>query len=263
MKAETQLQSSYENLIDEYFESLNERDETRRAGLIKKVWAADGVFVSPVGKAENYDAISRLVAGFFEQAPEVRVNRTSAIEVLQDEYLRFGFAAVQPDDLTLFSGTDFAVVKNGKLQYVVGFFNDAPQTAAVNLTGQQIISAAKEMYQAFNNGDLAKWATFHAPDFEWHAADNSPIVDGSPYRGLDTILNEVFPRLGRLFPGMKLRVDEILAFENKAVMLGYYYNLPKKSGGTTEAQVAHVLTFENNKIVKFQQYIDSLKFSTL
>ncbi len=73
----------------------------------------------------------------------------------------------------------------------------------------------------------------------------------------------MIPRLAALFPGMQLRADEILATENKAVILGYYYNLPQKAGGTTEAQVAHVLTFENGKIVKFQQYLDTYKFATL
>ncbi|MEO1299332.1 MAG: nuclear transport factor 2 family protein [Cyanobacteria bacterium J06636_16] len=126
-----------------------------------------------------------------------------------------------------------------------------------------MVDIAKEVYRAFNAGDLATWLTFFAPNFEWHAADNSPIADHGPYYGLDTIQNEVFPRLARLFPGMKLRADEIFATENKAIMLGYYYDLPQKAGGKTEAQVAHILTFENGKIVKFQQYLDSLKFANL
>lgn len=46
-------------------------------------------------------------------------------------------------------------------------------------------------------------------------------------------------------------------------MLGYYQNLPQKTGGTTEVQVAHVLTFQNGKIVKFQQYVDTYKLSVL
>ena len=46
-------------------------------------------------------------------------------------------------------------------------------------------------------------------------------------------------------------------------MLGYYYNLLQKVGGTAEAQVAHILTFANGKIVKFQQYANTYKFTTL
>jgi uncharacterized protein len=107
------------------------------------------------------------------------------------------------------------------------------------------------------------WLTFFTPTFEWHAADNSPIADRSPYCGLDAVCSEVLPRLAALFPEMQLRADEILVTENKAIMLGYYHNLSQKLGGTTEAQVAHILTFQNGKIIKFQQYLDTYKFSIL
>jgi ketosteroid isomerase-like protein len=258
MKMKTQKRMDYEELINFYFESLNERDEMRRIALIENVWEADSVFVSPAGKAAGHTANNSLISKVFKQFPEVTTRRTGVIEVLHEDYLRFGFEAVQPDGTILFKGTDFAVIKNGKLQSVVGFFDTSSGSPE-----QRNINTVHQVYEAFNAGDLERWFTFFAPNFEWHAADNSPIADHSPYIGLDAIRNEVFPRLVGLFPGMKLRTDEIMATENKAVMLGYYYNLPQKSGDTTEAQVAHVLTFENDKIVKFQQYLDTLKFSVL
>lgn len=257
-----QKQMSFEELIDDYFQTLNELDETRRIDLIQKVWTADGIFVSPVGKAQSHPANSDLIAAFHQNSPGMTIRRTGKIEILHTDYLRFGFEAIRADGTVHFSGTDFAVIYDGKLQLVAGFFNSVPNSV-VTLTPQEMVNIAKEVYRAFNAGDLVTWLTFFAPNFEWHAADNSPSADRSPYRGLDTIQNEVFPRLANLFPGMKLRADEIFATENKAIMLGYYYNLPQKAGGTTEAQVAHILTFENGKIVKFQQYLDSLKFSNL
>lgn len=261
-KMEAQQQQNFEGLINDYFLTLNERNETRRIELIQKVWATDGIFASPFGRAESHAENSNLIESVLEKSPGIRVRLTGEIEVLQTDYFRFGFEAAQADGTKLFSGTDFAVIKNDKLQLVTGFFDSAPEDAG-SLTSQEIINVVEEVYRAFNAGDLATWLTFFAPTFEWHAADNSPIADRSPYRGLEAIQTEVFPRLAALFPGMKLRADEILATENKAVMLGYYYNLPRKAGGTDEAQVAHILTFENGKIVKFQQYLDTLKFSAL
>lgn len=259
---EAQMQQNIEGLINDYFQTLNELDENRRIELIQEVWTADGMFVSPVGKTQGYVECNDLIRGFHKQSPGTTIRRTSEIEILHTDYLRFGFEAVQAGGVKLFGGTDFAVIRNGKLQLVTGFFNSESHSPA-SLTPEEIISIVRQVYQAFNAGDLVTWLTFLAPSFEWHAADNSPIADHSPYCGLDAIKNEVLPRLAALFPGMKLRADEILATENKAIMLGYYYNLPQKSGGTTEAQVAHILTFENGKIVKFQQYLDSYKFSTL
>jgi uncharacterized protein len=257
-----QQQMNLEALIDDYFQTLNELDETQRIELIQKVWAADGIFVSPVGKAQSHQESQDLIAAFYESSPGTTVRRVGEIETLHRDYLRFSFEVIQPDGTVHVSGTDFAIIKNGKLQLVAGFFNSAPHNTA-GLKQQEIIEIVKQVYQAFNASDIAMWLTFFAPTFEWYAADNSPIADRSPYRGLDTVCGEVLPRLATLFPGMQLRADEILATENKAVMLGYYHNLPQKAGGTTEAQVAHILTFQNGKIVKFQQYLDTYKFASL
>jgi uncharacterized protein len=259
---EIQHQLNLEVLIDDYFQTLNKMDETQRIELIQKVWAADGIFVSPVGKSQSHHENQDLIVAFYESSPGTTVRRMGEIEILHKDYLRFGFEIIQPDGTVNVSGTDFGIIKNGKLQLVAGFFNPAPHNAS-SLTQQEIIDIVKQVYRAFNAGDMATWLTFLAPTFEWHAADNSPIADRSPYCGLDTVRGEVLPRLAALFPGMQLRADEILVTENKAVMLGYYHNLPQKAGGTTEAQVAHILTFQNGKIVKFQQYLDTYKFSTL
>jgi uncharacterized protein len=259
---EVQKQLNLEVLIDDYFQTLNELDETQRIELIQKVWAADGIFVSPVGKAQSHQESQDLITAFYESSPGTMVRRVGEIETLHGDYLRFGFEVIQPDGTVQMSGTDFAIIKNGKLQLVAGFFNPIPHNATSS-TQQETIDIVKQVYRAFNAGDMATWLTFFAPTFEWHAADNSPIADRSPYRGLDVVRGEVLPRLAALFPGMQLRADEILATENKAVMLGYYHNLPQKASGTTEAQVAHILTFQNGKIIKFQQYLDTYKFSIL
>ncbi len=257
-----QQQPNLEILIDDYFQTLNEMDKIQRIELIQKVWAADGIFVSPVGKAQSHQQNQDLIVAFYESSPGTTVRRVGEIEILHRDYLRFSFEIIQPDGTVHVNGTDFATIKSGKLQLVAGFFNPAPHNASSS-TQQEIIDIVKQVYRAFNAGDMATWLTFLAPTFEWHAADNSPIADHSPYRGLDAVRSEVLPRLAALFPGMQLRADEILATENKAVMLGYYHNLPQKAGGKTEAQVAHILTFQNGKIVKFQQYLDTYKFASL
>ncbi len=253
---------NFDSLINDYFDTLNELDEKRRMALIQRVWATEGTFVSPFGNVRGHSAINDLIGSVHKQIPQSATVRTTEIEVLQTNYLRFNFEVRRPDNTALVSGVDFATIENGKLKLVAGFA-DAAQPSDKTLTHQEIVSTVKHMYQAFNSGAVATWFTFFAPTFEWHAADNSPIADHSPYCGLNKVRDEVLPRLASLFPGMQLRIDEIIATDNKAVMLGYYYNLRRKEGGTTEAQVAHILTFENSKIIKFQQYLDTYKFASL
>jgi hypothetical protein len=115
-----------EELIDDYFQTLNELDEIRRIELIQKIWAADGIFVSPVGKAQNHQESNDLIAAFHQDSPGTTIRQMGEIETLYTDYLRFGFEVIQPDGRVNFSGTDFAVIKNSKLQLVAGFFNPTP-----------------------------------------------------------------------------------------------------------------------------------------
>lgn len=259
---EVEKQTNFESLINDYFQTLNELNEQRRIELIQKVWAVDGIFVSPIGKAQGYKEINDLIGGFHQHSPGTTVYQTEEIESLYANFLCFGFEIVASDGTMLSKGRDFAIIKNDKLQLVAGFFDSTAKNTKES-TSQENIEAVKQVYKAFSAGEIRTVIKFFAPTIEWFAADNSPIADNSPYRGFDAIRDEVFPRLGTLFPGMQIDIQEILAMENKVVMLGYYRNIPRKAGGTTDAQVAHILTFQSGKIIKFQQYLDTYKFSKL
>jgi hypothetical protein len=122
---EVENQLNLEALIDDYFQTLNELDEPHRMELIQKNWAADGIFVSPVGKAQSHQQTQDLITAFHEGSAGTKIRRVGEIEILHGDYLRFGFEAIQSDGIVHASGTDFAIIKNGKLQLVAGFFNSA------------------------------------------------------------------------------------------------------------------------------------------
>lgn len=118
--------NDFEELIDKYFTSLNETDDTVRRRLIKEVWAENGEFASPIGAVSGYAAIDVQVRGFQKQFPDTEVRRNGKIDVLDDKYVRFSFEAAQADGAAFIKGVDFAIVLGGKLQLVVGFFDFAP-----------------------------------------------------------------------------------------------------------------------------------------
>src|SRR5262245_43371597 len=60
---------STERLIDTHFQMLNESDVSTRAALIRRVWAENGAFASPVGDARGHAAIDAQVAGFQSANP--------------------------------------------------------------------------------------------------------------------------------------------------------------------------------------------------
>jgi len=114
-----------EELINRYFDSLNETNEKRRRELTKQVWAEKGKFGTPYGEVAGQDAIEDLIAGVQKRFRNSIVRRTTKIDGFGN-YLRWGFTLSAADGTPILSGVDFAIVEHGKLQLVMGFFDFAP-----------------------------------------------------------------------------------------------------------------------------------------
>lgn len=126
------------------------------------------------------------------------------------------------------------------------------------------IASIQSVYEAFARRDYpAVLASFDAK-IEWFAADHSPLADRSPYRGLDAVRDGVFERIAAGFERLVVGVDEIFAAGDRGdqvVALGYYEGALKSNGKTFRAQVAHIWTLTAGKVVKFQQYVDTLQLA--
>ncbi|HEV2903844.1 MAG TPA: nuclear transport factor 2 family protein [Pyrinomonadaceae bacterium] len=120
--------TNVEELVDRYFDSLNETDSRRRRELTKQVWAENGKFGTPYSEVEGHEAIDALVEGVQKRFPNSRVRRTSRIDGFGD-YLRWSFTLSQADGRPIIGGVDFGIVVDGKLQLVMGFFDFAPNPA--------------------------------------------------------------------------------------------------------------------------------------
>lgn len=113
-------------LIDRYFDSLNETDAARRRAATAEVWAEKGKFGTPYGEVEGREAIIELVAGVQKKFPGSIVRRTSKIDGF-GEYLRWSFTLFEANGTPILSGVDFAIVADGRLRLVMGFFDFAPE----------------------------------------------------------------------------------------------------------------------------------------
>ena len=260
----TNKPTEFDDLINRYFDSLNETDGKSRRELVEKVWAENGKFVSPVGEAQGHMAIDAQIQGFQKQFPGALVRRTSDVDVISKN-IRFAFEAVQPGGAIFIGGIDFGTVENGKLQSMTGFFDFAPNqenklqihNTAGRMT-QKNLDATKIIYQEFNQGNFSKVLEMFAPTIEWIAAENSPLNDHSPYRGLNEVRDKVFARLAAGLPGLKINPNELFeAGNDKVIMLGYYDGVFKATGKPIHAQVVHIWTFSDGKAIKFQQYADT------
>lgn len=115
-----------ETLVNRYFESLNEPDQKRRLELTKQVWAEKGKFGTPYEEVAGWEAIDALIGRVLKTFPAATVRRTTRIDGFGN-YLRWGFTLSEANGTPILSGTDFAIIENGKLQLVMGFFDFAPR----------------------------------------------------------------------------------------------------------------------------------------
>ena len=118
----------------------------------------------------------------------------------------------------------------------------------------------QKLYESFAARDYEAVMSHFADDFEWIAADNSPLGDLSPYHGVDSIRSGVFERIAAGFEKLVVDADEIFAADGgRVVVLGYYNGKFRGAENEFRTQVAHIWTVKDGRATKFQQYLDTLK----
>jgi len=126
---------------------------------------------------------------------------------------------------------------------------------------QENVQIISSMYQAFANGDVAGVLSKLSPDVLWLEAENFIYADRNPYIGPQAVLEGVFLRIISAWNNFTVTPEEILDAGDRVVTLGIYAGTCKATGKTVRAQMVHVFTFENEKVVKFQQYTDTKQFA--
>jgi len=113
------------------------------------------------------------------------------------------------------------------------------------------------MYDAFTKGDLETAMADWAPRISWNVAESHPFAAGNPYIGGEAIVTNLLAELGGLMPDVAIKVSELLDAGDKIVVLGRYEGPVKSTNKSIDAQMAHVWTLEDGKIVHFQQHVDT------
>jgi len=125
---------------------------------------------------------------------------------------------------------------------------------------EQNLSIVTGMYEAFGKGDIPGVIAALDPQVEWLEAENFIYADGNPYLGPNAVLEGVFVRIGAEWEDFTVSPKEILDAGETVVGHGYYSGTYKKNGKQVRAQFAHLFTFRDGKVVKFQQYTDTAQF---
>ena len=97
------------------------------------------------------------------------------------------------------------------------------------------------------------------PAIVWNEAENFPYADRNPYVGPTVIREGVFARLGGEWENFSVHPEEIFDAGDTVVSTGRYTGAYKKTGTQISAQYVHVWRLRNGKLLKFQQYTDTLQ----
>jgi uncharacterized protein len=117
---------------------------------------------------------------------------------------------------------------------------------------------AQSMYEAFGRGDIPTVLASLHPDVEWNEAEHVTLWNGSAFRGPDAVVQGVFMRLGEMFGDtFRIEIGRLLGCGDTVVMEGRYVGTALATGRSFSAQVAHVLDFDGEQLVRFQQYTDT------
>ncbi|WP_300434871.1 nuclear transport factor 2 family protein [Christiangramia sp.] len=118
------------------------------------------------------------------------------------------------------------------------------------------------LYQAFSAGDIPVVLAALDEKVVWMEAEGNAYADGNPYIGPDAVLNGVFARVGAEYDYFKLEDIELHEMSDNKVLATLRYDAKvKETGNTFNAQVAHLWTLKNGKIMGFQQYVDTKKLA--
>jgi ketosteroid isomerase-like protein len=111
------------------------------------------------------------------------------------------------------------------------------------------------LYAAFARGDVPVVLAALAPDVHWTEAEGFPY--GGTYIGPDSVLQNVFMKLGSEWDGFAAVPHELVADGNTVVALGQYSGTYKATGKDFSAPFVHVWKFGGDRVVTFMQHTDT------
>lgn len=114
----------------------------------------------------------------------------------------------------------------------------------------------KAHYDANDRGDMDGMLAVLADDAEWTEMAGFPCA--GTYVGPDEIFRNVFARLADEWDGYTAKITELIDGGDTVVGLGSYSGTHKQTGKSFEARVAHVWRVSGDKVVKFEQFTDTL-----
>ena len=113
-------------LIRNLRDVFGENDRARRRAAIDEIWTEDGVFYAPKsGAHRGHDAIDRVAGAIKATHPDFEYQPIAEPEELGNGG-RVQWVSGRPGEAPAYAGTDFIIVRDGRIAALYLFFDKLP-----------------------------------------------------------------------------------------------------------------------------------------
>ena len=120
------------------------------------------------------------------------------------------------------------------------------------------VDIVKGVYETFGRGDIPAVLAMMDPRIEWYEAEGNPYMpSGKAWVGPDAVLNNLLIRIGKEWDGFAVHPVRFHDAGDTVVVEARYSGTYKATGKSMNPQVCHVWSVRNDKVTKFQQYMDT------
>ena len=124
------------------------------------------------------------------------------------------------------------------------------------------VELVKQAYGYFETGNIDGVMSVFDPAIEWNECKGMPFVqDDGRYFGGEAIVKNVFMHLPEYFDGFQIVVSDVFGEGEKVAMEGFYQGTNKATGNPFKANVVHIWTISNGKLLRFFQAADTAVLS--
>jgi len=111
-----------------YIDAWNERTPSRRRENLSQNWTADAKYVDPLMNGDGLDGVDALIAGVQQRFPDFKFKLIGEPNGYGD-HVRFSWGLGPDGADSPIKGTDFAVLKEGRIRSITGFLDQVPPGA--------------------------------------------------------------------------------------------------------------------------------------
>jgi ketosteroid isomerase-like protein len=116
-------------------------------------------------------------------------------------------------------------------------------------------------YDAFAKGDIPAILALIDDRCEWFEAEHSTHWSGGPLVGPQAVLEGVFMHIPEDFDGFTVTVRRVVDAGDTILVEVRYTGTGRATGRPFDAQAAHVWDMRDGKVVRWQQYADTLQLA--